>query len=50
MEIDLLIHELQLLQGEGVTRIFVLDATRNITLDLIDVQIDEDGDGQLLAD
>lgn len=50
MEIQLLISELQRLQTDGVTRVFVLDATKNMILDMIEVQIDEQGDGQLLAD
>lgn len=50
MEITLLIRELERLKSEGILRVFVLDATNKVTLDLIEVRIDDHGDGQLLAD
>ncbi len=50
LDIDLLLAQLTELKAKGVVRVFGYDSINQKTLDLIEVQIDSDGDGQLLLD
>lgn len=50
MEIDILIAKLNDLKNQGVARVFVHDNTSDRTLDLIEIQVDPQSDGQLIAD
>jgi hypothetical protein len=50
MNINDLIQQLQALQAQGVTQVFVKDATNNTNLGVVEITTDEDGDAIILAD